>query len=69
MLQRQHDSQEPQPHRRSRLLIAAYLTLGGALASAILGPSLYATGGMASMAVLLAIAEAVVQVRRRSTPV
>jgi hypothetical protein len=66
MLPNQQEAPKGQPYRRSPLLVAAYATLGGAIALMLLGSGVLWTVGTASMAVLLAIGEIVVQVRRRS---
>jgi hypothetical protein len=66
MLPSQRDAPKGQAYRRSPLLVAAYATLGGAVALMLLGSGLFWTVGTATMAVLLAIGEIVVQVRRRS---
>ena len=55
------------PYQRSPLLVAAYCTLMFAIILMVLGSGVFWTVGTASMAVLLAIGEIVVQRRRRST--
>lgn len=52
------------PHERSPLLVAAYCTLAFTIVLVLLGAGMYATVGTASMAVLLALGELVVQLRR-----
>jgi hypothetical protein len=54
------------PYKRSPLLVAAYCTLTGAIINLILGTGMYWIAGSAGLAVLLGLAEIVVQVRRRS---
>lgn len=57
----------PRPaYKRSPLLIAAYGTLAAAIVNLILGTGLYLIAGSAGLAVLLGLAEIIVQVRRRS---
>ena len=67
MMLGEHEGPKPRIHRRSRLLIAAYCALGGAIAGMLLGWGIDWTVGTALMAVLLAVGEIVVQVRSRST--
>jgi len=57
----------PRPaYKRSPLLIAAYGTLAAAIVNLILGTGLYLIAGSAGLAVVLGLAEIIVQVRRRS---
>jgi hypothetical protein len=58
-------STERKPYERSPLLLAAYCTIGVTLALLVFGPGMYWILGSAAMAVLLALAELVVQLRRR----
>lgn len=51
--------------KRSPLVIAAYCTLGVALISLVLGGGAFWVLGSAGMAVLLALAELFLQLRRR----
>jgi hypothetical protein len=59
------DSTEPKQHKRSPLLIAAYCTIGVTLISLVVGGGAFWVLGSAGMAVLLALAEIFVQLRRR----
>ena len=54
---------KPRPYKRSPLLIAAYATFIAALVNFVLGTGMYWIVGSAGVAVLLALAEIVVQVR------
>ena len=56
---------EPRPYKRSPLVIFAYGALASALINAILGSGVYWTAGSACIAVLLATAEIILQVRNR----
>ena len=53
------------PYKRTPLLIAAYCVFAAALVNFILGTGMVLIVGSAGLAVLLALAEIVVQVRRR----
>ena len=58
---------KPRPaYKRSPLLIAAYGTLAAAIVNLILGTGLYLIAGSAGLAVLLGLAEIIVQLSRRS---
>ena len=54
------------PYTRSPLLIAAYGSFVAAIVNLILGTGMYWIVGSAGLAVLLSLAEIVVQVRRRA---
>ena len=54
------------PYKRSPLLIAAYGTLTAAIVNLILGSGMFWIAGSAALAVLLGLAEIIVQVKRRS---
>ena len=54
------------PYKRSPLLVAAYGTLIAAIVNLVLGTRMFLIVGSASLAVLLGLAEIIVQVRRRS---
>lgn len=56
--------QQPTSHARSPLLIAAYLTLGGGLIVLMLGAGAFWILGSLAMAVLLALADLYLKVRR-----
>ena len=56
----------PRPYKRSPLLVAAYATLIAAIINLVLGTGMYLIVGSAGLAVLLGLAEIIVQVRRRS---
>ena len=53
------------PYKRTPLLIAAYCVFTAVLVNLILGTGMILIAGSAGLAVLLALAEIVVQVRRR----
>lgn len=53
------------PYKRTPLLIAAYCACAAALINVVLGTGVVLTVGSAGLAVLLALAEIVIQVRRR----
>ena len=55
-----------QRRKRSPLLVAAYGTLIATIISFVLGTGMYLIVGSATLAVLLGVAEIIVQVRRRS---
>ena len=54
-----------QRHRRSPLMVAAYCMLVSAIVLMLLDSEVYWTAGTMGMAVLLALGELVVQLRRR----
>jgi hypothetical protein len=56
--------QQPTSHTRSPLLIAAYLTLGGGLIFLMLGAGAFWILGSMSMAVLLALGDLYLKIRR-----
>jgi len=55
---------EVRPYTRSPLLLAAYGAILAALVNLVLGSGLIWTGGSAALAVLLALAAILVQIRR-----
>ena len=59
------DDPRPKQHKRSPLLIAAYCTFGGAVMALVLGAGAFWTLGFTAMAVLLALGDLFVQLRRR----
>jgi len=57
---------KPPPYKRSPLLVAAYGTLAAAIINLILRSGVYWIVGSAGLAVLLGLAEIIVQIRRGS---
>ncbi len=53
------------PYKRSPLLIAAYCVFCVAIVNFVLGTGMYLIVGSSGLAVVLALAEIIVQVRRR----
>ena len=55
---------EPSPRKRSLFLIAAYCTMGGAIISLLLGAGAFWILTSAGLAVVLALADLLVKLRR-----